>query len=92
MSRVRSTYTFTARAFARLIGQYVTTDRDPTLYASVVSPRSATFSGSALLAYKVNWQSVLFVGYGDDRELSDSGGLVPADRQFFVKMSYAFQR
>ena len=25
----------------------------------------------ALLAYKLNWQSVMFVGYGDDRELTD---------------------
>jgi hypothetical protein len=32
------------------------------------------------------------VGYGDDRELSDSGGLVHAGRQFFVKVSYALQR
>jgi hypothetical protein len=35
---------------------------------------------------------VLFVGYGDDRELSVDNRLERADRQFFVKMSYAFQR
>jgi hypothetical protein len=34
----------------------------------------------------------MFIGYGDDRELTDQERLVPSDRQFFVKMSYAFQR
>ena len=54
--------------------------------------RSGTFSGSALLAYKINWQSVLFVGYGDDRELDEQFKFQCSSRQFFVKMSYAFQR
>jgi hypothetical protein len=40
----------------------------------------------------VNWQSVIYVGYGDDRELSDQRRLLPSDRQVFVKVSYAFQR
>jgi hypothetical protein len=36
---------------------------------------------------------VLFVGYGDDRELPDNGGhLARADRQVFLKVSYAIQR
>jgi len=92
VSRIRGTYTFTARTFARIIGQYVSTTRTPSLYRFAVAPRSAEFSSSVLLAYKLNWQSVLFVGYGDDRELSDRQDLEPASRQFFVKMSYAFQR
>lgn len=40
----------------------------------------------------INWQSVMFVGYGDDRELTDLRRLAPLDHQFFVKVSYAFQR
>jgi hypothetical protein len=92
VSRVRATYTFTARTFVRLIGQYVSTDSDPTLYLQPVSAHAGTFSGSALFAYKLNWQSVFYAGYGDDRELSDVRRLVPSDRQVFVKISYAFQR
>jgi hypothetical protein len=34
----------------------------------------------------------MYVGYGDDRELSELNRLEKADRSFFVKMSYAFQR
>jgi len=56
------------------------------------SPHDGFFSGSALFAYKINWQSVMFVGYGDDRELSDVHRLSPLDHQVFVKISYAFQR
>ena len=91
VSRIRGTYTFTARCFARLIGQYVSTDRDPSLYLTAVPARSGTYNGSALFAYKLNWQSVLFVGYGDDRQLSADNRLQKSDRQLFVKMSYAFQ-
>jgi len=97
VARLKGTYTFTARLFARAIGQYVSTTRDPSLYLSPVPGRSGDFGGSALLAYKVNWQSVIFIGYGDDRELTDSTDdrvrrLAPLDRQVFVKVSYAFQR
>jgi hypothetical protein len=103
VSRVKGTYTFTSRLFARAIAQYVTTDRDPSLYAATVTPRSASLSGSLLLAYKLNWQSVMYVGYGDNRAAVESlpgdpstfaraGRLAPLDRQIFVKLSYAFQR
>jgi hypothetical protein len=45
-----------------------------------------------LLSYKLNWQSVVFVGYGDDRMLSTQDHFEKVDRQFFVKLSYALQR
>ncbi len=92
VSRIKATYVFTSRLFVRGIAQYVSTTRDPSLYIDEVTRKSGTFGGSALLAYKLNWQSVMFIGYGDDRELTDQERLVPSDRQFFVKISYAFQR
>jgi hypothetical protein len=92
VSRVKATYTFTSRLFARGIAQYVSTDRAPALFIDSVDNKSGDFGGSLLLAYKLNWQSVLFVGYGDNRELTTEHDLARLDRQFFVKMSYAFQR
>jgi hypothetical protein len=94
VTRVKTTYTFTSRLFVRVIAQYVSTTRDPSLYIDSVDARAATFSGSALFAYKINWQSVMFVGYGDDRENGDPNRstLQPFDHSLFVKMSYAFQR
>jgi hypothetical protein len=92
VDRLRATYNFTSRAFARVIAQHVDTHRDPTLYSSEVSSRDANFTGSLLLAYKLNWQTVVYAGYGDNRELSEQQTFEPSDRQFFVKISYAFQR
>jgi hypothetical protein len=91
IGRVKATYTFTARALLRLIGQWVETERDPSLYRFAVSRKDGSFDGSALFAYKLNWQTVLFIGYGDNRALLSNGDLVPAGRQFFLKVSYAFQ-
>ena len=92
VSRVKSTYTFNARMFTRGIVQYVETRNDPSLFLNPVRARSGSLEASALLAYKLNWQSVMFVGYGDTRELSERERLEKQDRQFFVKLSYAFQR
>jgi hypothetical protein len=92
VSRVRANYTFTARSFVRLIGQFVSTDRDTALYIAPQSAHDGVFSGSILFAYKINWQSVMFFGYGDERTLDDTRRLQKSDRQIFVKVSYAFQR
>src|SRR5947208_3542450 len=92
VSRMRGTYTFTSRMFVRGTVQYVSTDRDPSLYAFSTLAKSGTVSGQVLLSYKLNWQSVMFVGYGDDRMLSTEDRFQKVDRQFFVKLSYALQR
>ena len=34
----------------------------------------------------------MFVGYGDDRELTDRDQFVKSGRQVFVKLSYALQQ
>ena len=92
VARLKATYNFTSRAFLRLIGQRVRTVFDPDLYTFSVPERDESFSGSALFAYKLNWQTVLFLGYGDERALSESDRLEPARRELFFKISYAFQR
>jgi Domain of unknown function (DUF5916) len=91
VGRLRTVYTFTARSWLRLIGQWTDTARDPSLYASEVDERSRTFSGSVVFAYKLNWQTVLFVGGSDNRALDGFDRLQVADRQLFLKLSYAFQ-
>jgi hypothetical protein len=93
VARVKATYTFTARTFLRMIVQRVRTERDPALYTFEVGPRDEDLTRSALFAYKINWQTVLFVGCGDDRRLANGrSGLTQVDRQLFLKVSYAFQR
>jgi len=100
IERLKVTYTFSSRMFLRVIGQYVETRRDPSLYTFAVPARTGQFDGSALFSYKLNWQTVFFLGYGDSRVLlpqmsaplqSSRYDLVPAARQLFLKISYAFQ-
>jgi hypothetical protein len=84
VARLRATYTFNRRSFLRLIGQNVENE-------SAEEGNSRFFQGSALFSYKLNWQSVLFVGYGDDRIEDAFQELQPASRKVFIKLSYAFQ-
>ncbi len=94
VAQLRGTYTFNAKSWLRLIGQWQKTERRPELYKNPgdVNPLSESFGGSLVFAYKLNWQSVLFVGYGDTRELDERDRLEPASEEVFVKLSYAFQR
>ena len=92
VARLKAVYVFNARMLLRLIGQYQDVRRDPALWIQPVLEKEGSFAGSVLFSYKLNWQSVLFVGYGDARALDDTGNvLLPSGRQFFVKVSYAFQ-
>lgn len=93
VERLRATLSFSARSFLRMIGQYTETRRDPDRYTFAVGEKDASFSGSALFAYKLNWQTVLFAGYGDERLFdAESDRLETASRQLFTKISYAWQR
>jgi uncharacterized protein DUF5916 len=95
IGRVKATYTFTSRCFLRLIGQQIQVDFDPALSTVPVAPQSRDFTGSALFAYKLDWQTVFFLGYGDERTLADpdvTGRLERANRELFLKVSYAWQR
>jgi hypothetical protein len=96
VERVKATYTFTSRAFLRLVAQRVRTLSNPGLYDPALGPIPARdadeVTGSALFAYKINWQTVLFLGYSDDRALSVEDRLAPIGRALFFKISYAFQR
>lgn len=92
IERVRMLYSFSAKSLLRVIGQYQKVDSNEALYTFPVAHHSGQFLGSVLYSYKVNWQTVLFVGYGDDRLVSPDNNLLRADRSVFFKVSYAYQR
>ncbi len=79
-------------ALLRVIGQYVSTDRDPSLYLQPTAAYDGRFSGSVLFAYKINWQSVMLSATAMTVSSTEPRRLVKSGRQVFVKMSYAFQR
>ncbi|MCB9378870.1 MAG: carbohydrate binding family 9 domain-containing protein [Holophagales bacterium] len=92
VARLKAVYTFNARTWLRLIGQWVETERDPTLYRGEVDAHAADLSGSLTFAYKLNWQTVLYVGYSDLQLLEpELDTLEPASRELFLKVSYAFR-
>ncbi len=92
--RLRATYTFTPRTFLRLIGQQETVDPRLDLYRDPANApaREDDRTLSALFAYKLNWQTVCYFGYGGETALTDLGVLRPAARTVFLKLSYAYQR
>ncbi len=93
VERLRATWSFNSRSFLRIIGQYVETRLDTTLYTFAVPEKDAGLSGSALFAYKLNWQTVFYAGYGDERTFAGTtGDLEPSLRQWFTKISYAWQQ
>lgn len=91
IARLKGVYVFDARSFLRVIGQYVSTTRDPDLYTFEVPRRDGNFLGSILYGYRLNWQTVLFVGYGDNGVVDEANSLVHTDRSVFFKISYAWQ-
>ncbi|HVT58643.1 MAG TPA: DUF5916 domain-containing protein [Thermoanaerobaculia bacterium] len=92
VGRVRVVYSFDARTFLRLVAQDVRVDRRPSFYLATVNARDEALSLSALFGYRLNWQTVLYLGYDDERAILDaSGRLLPASRTLFSKTSYAFQ-
>ena len=67
------------------------TDYDAARYATPVPKTAGQFDGSALFGYQLNWQSVVYAGYGDSRTLTEDAQLQRTSREFFLKVSYAFQ-
>jgi len=97
VERLRATWSFSSRSFLRVIGQYQQTRRDLSLYpvpdAEKPPGKTADLSASALFAYKLNWQTVLYAGYGDGRSYLDAtGNLEKSGQQAFAKVSYAWQQ
>jgi hypothetical protein len=97
-AELRAVYQFNTRTFVRAIVQYWDVDRDPDLYSRDVDRESRGAFTQFLFSYKVNPQTVLFVGYSDDylggKHLVSLGGrdleLTQSDRTFFVKLGYAW--
>jgi hypothetical protein len=94
VARGRAIYVFNSRMLFRVICQYIETTRDPSLWSFPVAAKEGEFSGSGLFSYKLNWQTVLYLGYGDNRALFEGTNftLQPQSRQFLLKVSYAFQK
>ena len=89
LSQARLIYQFTNRFFARAILQRTLIDRNLALYGPGNDARDDELFGQYLLSYKVNPQTMVFVGYSDTREGLNWEAREMRDRTFFVKLGYA---
>lgn len=93
VERIRAAYTFNSKMFVRAVVQNVRTNQNQELFLSSINQHSGNVTSSFLFAYKLNWQTLLFLGLGDERDVEVADNkLQPASRQLFMKVSYAFQR
>jgi len=96
LSQIRAVYNFNVRTFFRAILQYQNIERNPDKYAVAVDREARTFLTQLLFSYKVNPQTVVFLGYSDNAmglltgDL-DRTDLTRTDRTFFLKLGYAWR-
>ena len=90
ISQFTAIYQFDTRTFFRTILQYVDYRYNVDNYISVVDPYYRHLFTQFLFSYKINPQTVLFLGYSDDYYGEAAYGLTQSDRTFFVKLGYAW--
>jgi hypothetical protein len=89
--QTRLVYHLNLRTFVRAIVQYQHVDRNPAAFAFPVEATSSSVFTQLLVAYKLNPQTVAFIGYSDSHRATDAIELTRANRTFFVKLGYALR-
>ena len=93
LSDLRFTYQFSIRSFLRAIVQYSDTKRDLSLYVSdddfQPDARSKDLTTQFLYSYKINPQTVFYLGYSDNYFGDQDYSLTQTYRTFFAKVGYA---
>ncbi len=88
---VRLTWQFSVRSFLRLTTQFQDVERNQAEYIDSVDARSKDVGRQLLYSYKINPQTVFFLGYSDQLiDEDDIDGLTTTDRTWFMKIGYAF--
>jgi hypothetical protein len=88
---LRLTWQFNSRSFLRFTSQLFDIERNQALYDDVVDERSRDVGRQLLYSYKLNPQTVFFLGYSDQYVDDDQlNGLTETDRSLFMKIGYAW--
>lgn len=90
LTELRLVWHLNVRTFVRAIVQYTDVDRDPSLYRSPVDPTTKQLFAQYLFSFKLNPQTVVLLGYSDDRLGLRNVDLTQTDRTFFLKVGYAW--
>ena len=92
LAQMQLVYQFDARMFIRGIFQHESIDRDPALYLRDPGPDVDKLFSQLLFSYKINPQTVAFLGYTETRLGLDGSDLELDDRALFFKLGYAWIR
>ncbi len=88
---VRLTWQFSRRSFLRLTTQYQDIERNVDEYLDAVDARTRNLGRQLLYSYKINPQTVFFLGYSDNHfEDDELNTLEETDRTWFMKIGYAW--
>jgi hypothetical protein len=95
LSQLRLAYQFSVHTFGRAIVQYGDIERDQSLYDPILNPdgvqaHEKTLLTQLLYSYKINPQTLVFVGWTDDRTTEDFIDLTERNRTLFIKIGYAW--
>ncbi|RMH12312.1 MAG: hypothetical protein D6701_13680 [Gemmatimonadetes bacterium] len=91
LTQGRLLYHLNVRTFVRAIVQYRDVRRTEELFQLPVPPESRSLFAQFLFSYKLNPQTVVFLGYSENGKGSDTFDLTRSDRTFFVKLGYAWR-
>ncbi len=87
----RLTYQFSVRSFLRLAIIYSDVDRNQANYIDDVTQENRSISTQLLYSYKINPQTLFFVGYSDSAYANDEiNDLTKDAKTVFMKFSYAW--
>ena len=91
LADTRLTWQFNVRSFIRLTVQYQDIERNPDVYIEPTDAREKDVGRQLLYSYKLNPQTVFFLGYSDSYVDDDSlDRLTAEDRTWFMKIGYAW--
>ena len=88
---VRLTWQFNRRSYLRFTMQHFDITRNVDVYIDEVDANTRDVGRQLLYSYKINPQTVFFLGYSDSLADNDTlRGLEEADRAVFMKIGYAW--
>ncbi len=90
LTELRLVWQFTLRSFVRAIVQYRDLERDPDLYVEAVDSKRERIFSQFLYSYRLNPQTVFYLGYSDTQLGTDQIDRLRTDRALFVKLGYAW--
>jgi hypothetical protein len=88
---LRATWQFSVRSFIRFSVQYQDVERNQDMYIEPVDTHTRDVGRQLLYSYKLNPQTVFFLGYSDSHvDDDDLESLTITDRTLFMKIGYAW--